>query len=53
MIEPIRKTLRRWRNDRQFRRKTANLPDYLLRDLGLEYDRVGATLMRHVLHPGR
>ncbi|MEI2804694.1 DUF1127 domain-containing protein [Albidovulum sp.] len=51
MIQPIRKAWQEWQAQRRFRRCTADLPDYLLRDLGLERDRVGRAVMRHVLPP--
>lgn len=52
MIEPIRKSWRRWHHDRRLRRDTADLPDYILRDIGLERGQVRERAMHHILHSG-
>ena len=53
MIEPIRKSWRRWHHNRRLRRDTADLPDYILRDIGLERDRVRLRALGHVIRSGQ
>lgn len=49
MINPIARKWRKWQLERQFRKQTADLPDHILRDIGLERDQAGLRVMRNVL----
>ena len=47
MFEPLKKRWRARREAKHFRKQTADLPDYLLRDIGLERDPTGEIVARH------
>ena len=52
MLDPLRQRWRRGRETRRLRRAAADLPDHILRDIGLERDRTGRLVLRHFLHLG-
>ncbi len=52
MLKPLRQRWRRNRDARRFCRAAADLPDHILRDIGLDRDRIGPTLARHLLIAG-
>jgi uncharacterized protein YjiS (DUF1127 family) len=52
MLAPLRHRWRRNRDTRRFWRNTADLPDHILRDIGLDRNQIGPTLARHLVIAG-
>ncbi len=52
MIESLLNSWRRSQAERRFRREAVELPDHLLRDIGLVRDRTGRAVTRHARWSG-